>query len=83
MTVPDSATPAAKKSFLARITAKQWVAIVLTALAVVFIVQNKAQVPVHLLWFTVRWPLWVVLAVTLAVGWVAGWLITRNHAKRR
>ncbi|GAB2545992.1 LapA family protein [Nocardia heshunensis] len=70
-------TEPSKPSVLSRISPKQWLAIILTALAVAFIVVNRHQVDIKFLLITVRSPMWLVLLVTFAVGWLVG-LLTRR-----
>ncbi|MFF3573654.1 hypothetical protein [Nocardia jiangxiensis] len=67
----------AKPSMLSRISVTQWVAIVLTVLAVVFIIENRHRVEIELLAVTIRSPMWLVLLVMFVVGWLAGILFRR------
>ncbi|MBY8861448.1 hypothetical protein K7711_33580 [Nocardia sp. CA2R105] len=62
----------AKRSMVSRISVTQWVAIVLTVLAVVFIIENRHRVEIELLAITIRSPMWLVLLVMFVVGWLAG-----------
>lgn len=60
---------------LTRFAVRNWVAIALVALAVVFIAQNRTLQEVRFLWITVTSPMWLLLAAMLLVGIVAGWLL--------
>ncbi|MFE3102417.1 hypothetical protein ACFROC_09650 [Nocardia tengchongensis] len=71
-------TEPSKPSALARISAKQWVAIILTVLAVLFILENRHKVDIEFLLITIRSPMWLILLVTFAVGWLVG-LLTRRR----
>ncbi len=73
----DSTTQ--KKSLLSRMTPGRWLALVLVVLAVIFIFQNTATASISLAWFTIDAPLWLVLLVVFAIGWVAGWLLGRRR----
>ena len=61
--------------------AKRWLSIVLVALTVVFVAQNQQEVSFSLLWATFFAPLWVVLAIVLVVGLLAGGLRVRSKHK--
>ncbi len=60
-----------------RISAGQWLAIVLTVLAVLFIIENRHRVEIEFLLITIRSPMWLVLLVMFVVGWLAGILVRR------
>lgn len=62
---------------------KQIVAILLGVLAVVFVLQNRADASINLLWITVTMPVWVAFAGLLVVGIVIGYLLAGRRAKRR
>ncbi|RDI49946.1 hypothetical protein [Nocardia mexicana] len=64
----------AKPSIVSRISITQWLAIVLTVLAVLFIVANRDRVEIEFLLITIRSPMWLILLVMFAVGWLAGLL---------
>jgi uncharacterized integral membrane protein len=66
-----------KPSFVSRISATQWLAIVLTVLAVLFIIENRHRVEIEFLLITIRSPMWLVLLVMFVVGWLAGLLVRR------
>ena len=68
-----------KRSILARISGAQWLALVLTVLAVLFVVENRNRVDIEFLLITIRSPLWLILLVMFAVGWLVG-LFTRHRS---
>ncbi|MBF6147346.1 hypothetical protein A5780_20440 [Nocardia sp. 852002-20019_SCH5090214] len=70
---------AAKPSLLSRISARQWVAIVLAVLTVIFVAQNHHRVDINILTVTIRSPMWLVLLIMFLVGWVAGLLTRRSR----
>lgn len=68
---------AAKPSLLTRISPRQWVAIVLAILAIIFVAQNHHRVDINILTVTIRSPLWLILLIMFVVGWIVG-LFTRR-----
>ncbi|WP_280236891.1 hypothetical protein [Nocardia cyriacigeorgica] len=68
-----------KRSVLGRVSPTQWVALVLTILAVVFILQNRTKVSIDILAVTITSPMWVILLFLFLVGWVAGVLTMRRR----
>ncbi|TCJ96431.1 DUF1049 domain-containing protein [Nocardia alba] len=72
---------AGKRSVLRRISPTQWVAIGLSILAVVFVVENRGKVSVEILLITVTSPMWLILLAMFIVGWIAGVLTTRRARK--
>jgi len=60
------------------LNAKQIMAIALVILALVFILQNLTYVRVEFFLIHSAAPLWLVLLVTLAVGYVIGWTSKRR-----
>ncbi|WP_227981244.1 hypothetical protein [Nocardia spumae] len=71
-----------KTSVLSRISAAQWVAIVLAVLAVIFVAQNHHRVDINILMVTIASPMWLVLLVMFVVGWLAGLLTRRSRRER-
>lgn len=65
-----------------RLSPTQWLALVLAALALVFILMNRDSTTINFFGATVRAPLWLVLVVIFAVGWLTGVLMTRRKQKR-
>ncbi|WP_328290937.1 LapA family protein [Nocardia aurantiaca] len=72
-------TEPSKPSPLSKISMKQWIAIVLTVLAVIFIAENRHRVEIEFLLLTIRSPMWLVLLVTFAIGWIVGVLTRRSR----
>lgn len=64
--------------WIQRITIKQWSAVALTVIALVFILQNLYRVRVQLLFFHASAPLWAVMLGTLVVGYLIGRFSTRR-----
>ncbi|WP_280276368.1 DUF1049 domain-containing protein [Nocardia wallacei] len=52
-------------------------AVVLTVLAAVFVIENRGRVEIEFLLITIRSPMWLVLLVVFAVGWLSGMLFRR------
>ena len=61
----------------------QWLGLVLVAIAIAFIAQNRSDVSVALLWVTVSAPLWLVLALISLVAFGAGYLLAWGRGRRR
>lgn len=68
-----------KRSLLSRITPTQWVALALTVLAILFVVENRTKVSIEFLLITIRSPMWLVLLVMFVVGWLVGLLTARQR----
>lgn len=77
MSQPD--TTASK----ARVTPRLVVAVLLIAVAVLFIVQNREDARVNLLWFDFTMSLWLVLLLVFLGGMASGALLWRRRAARR
>lgn len=72
-----------KRRTLPALSLSRGIALVLTILAIVFIVQNRDSISVDLFWVSVRSPLWFILIVLFAVGWLAGILTARGRTKKK
>ncbi|UYQ76971.1 LapA family protein [Glutamicibacter sp. JL.03c] len=57
---------------------RQWAAIALVIVALVFILQNLTYVRVEFFLIHTAAPLWLVLLVTLAAGYAIGWFSKRR-----
>jgi lipopolysaccharide assembly protein A len=68
-----------KRSILQRTSPTQWLALVLTILAVIFILQNRGKVSIDILAITITSPMWVALLAIFLVGWAAGVLTMRRR----
>ncbi|GAA3325125.1 LapA family protein [Paeniglutamicibacter sulfureus] len=58
--------------FFARLSAKNWIAIVGAVLAAIFILQNRQRVRIEFLFLDLNAPLWISLGAVLLMGWVMG-----------
>ncbi|MET0995843.1 MAG: lipopolysaccharide assembly protein LapA domain-containing protein [Mycobacterium sp.] len=62
-----------------RFALRYWVAMVLAALAAIFVAQNRDRVSVHVLWVTVDSPMWFILVIIFLVGILIGLLLHRRR----
>ena len=62
-----------------RFALRYWVALILVALAALFVAQNRDQVRVHVLWVTVESPMWAILVIIFVVGLLIGQLLRRRR----
>lgn len=62
-----------------RFAVRYWVALILVALAAIFVAQNRDRVGVHVLWVTVSSPMWFILAIIFFVGLLIGLLLHRRR----
>ena len=60
-----------------------WLPILLVIVALVFIFTNREPANVTIVAGTVSMPLWLALAVTTLIGFVAGWFFGRRGAKNK
>ncbi|MDR4534736.1 MULTISPECIES: lipopolysaccharide assembly protein LapA domain-containing protein [unclassified Glutamicibacter] len=66
---------------LSRITAKGWTGIAVAVVVLVFILQNFQHVRVRLIFVDTIAPLWIVLLVTLLLGFLVGAFTTGRKRK--
>ncbi|MCU0265657.1 MAG: LapA family protein [Actinomycetia bacterium] len=66
-----------------KVTPRLVLALVLIAVAVLFIVQNRETATVNLLWFDFDMRLWVALLLVFLGGMASGALLWRRRAARR
>jgi putative membrane protein len=66
-----------------RFLKERWIAIILTILAIAFIVQNHRTVSIDLFWMRVHFPLWATLAIVFLLGALVAWLVGRRSRKNR
>lgn len=59
------------------------VGIVITVIAVIFVVQNTEDVTVDFLWLSLSMPLWVFILIMLALGAALGWIVRWRLRRRR
>jgi lipopolysaccharide assembly protein A len=60
---------------------RYWLALILVALAAIFIAQNRDRPRVHILWITVESPMWFILTAMLVVGFLVGLLLGRRRRR--
>jgi len=60
-------------------SAKPIIVGILLLLLVIVIVQNSADTKLHILFFNVTWPLWLLLTVFAVVAFAAGWFAGRTR----
>jgi uncharacterized integral membrane protein len=70
-----------QRSLLRRFAVRYWLAIVLVALAAIFIGQNRSSISVDFLWVRIAAPLWLLLTVMIAVGVLIGLLLRRRRRR--
>lgn len=70
------------QNLLSKVSPAGWAAVVLSIIAVIFVLQNRASTSIQLFWITVDSPLWFTLLIVFLVGWVVGVLTMRSRAKR-
>lgn len=75
----STAPPTTGSTKRRRVPVKLIVALVLVALAIVFIVQNRQETNIYLLLWTISGPLWSALTGVLVFGGVAGFLLVRRR----
>lgn len=73
---------ARKPGLFGRLVATHWVALLLALVTIVFIAQNRAEVPIQVFWIEVRAPLWFALVGTALVGLLVGVLGSRRRTAR-
>ena len=62
-----------------RFAVRYWLALILVALAAIFVAQNRDRVSVLVLWVTVDSPLWFILVIIFCMGVVIGLLLHRRR----
>lgn len=81
-----ASTPADRpRSFGKRIAAvppRVWAALVLLALGVAFIAQNRQSVRIRWLTISVTSPLWTALLTVMVIGMLIGLLVRRRSSHR-
>lgn len=68
---------------LARLSRRNIIAVVLVAVAAIFILQNRNSTTIQLFWVSLQAPLWIVLLAVFLIGWGAGVLTTRRTKNNR
>jgi len=77
--MPSQEAPSSPGRAVGRFVLHNWVAIVLVALAAVFIGQNRDRQRISLLWISVESPMWLLLSAMLLIGIVVGLLLRRHR----
>ncbi|MET7767257.1 hypothetical protein [Nocardia sp. NPDC005366] len=80
MTTGADMADTTKRSILSRISPTQWLALVLTVLAVFFVVENRNQVSIEFLLIDITAPMWLILLVMFVIGWGVGRLSYRRRS---
>jgi uncharacterized integral membrane protein len=62
---------------------KLGIAAVLVILLLLYIFQNTVKVPFNFLFFDFVWPLWLIILVSLVIGFLVGMLVNTLLARRR
>jgi uncharacterized integral membrane protein len=62
---------------------RRWLAILIVVVAAVVIAANRDEVEFSLVFTHFAMPLWVILAVTFALGIIVGWIAKTRRAGRR
>ena len=61
---------------------RRWLAVALIIVVIIFVVQNRTSAPIQLFTVQVSLPQWSILAIILAVGLLAGYLLGRVRRRR-
>lgn len=77
MAQDEAARPAGR---VRRFAMRYWLALILVALAAIFVAQNRERVRVHVLWVSVDSPMWILLTIIFVIGIVIGLLLHRRKA---
>jgi len=56
---------------------------ILAVVALLFILQNTDKAHFEFLWYDLDWPMWVMLALTLVIGFFIGWFTHLRRIRRR
>lgn len=75
----DVSAPAARGP-ARRLAVRYWLALILVALAAIFVAQNRDRVTVHVLWAAADSPLWFILVIIFCMGVVIGLLLHRRRS---
>lgn len=74
--------PNAFLRWLRSIPFRTWIALAITIVALIFVLQNRHDTSIYLFNVSVTAPLWTTLLITLVVGVVVG-LLTRRKRRDR
>ncbi len=62
-----------------RMSPRAWVGLAIAIVSIAFIIQNRQEVEINLLLFTVSAPLYIVLSAVFLAGALTLWLIARRR----
>ncbi|MGN2640960.1 DUF1049 domain-containing protein [Nocardia takedensis] len=71
-----------RRNVLTRVSPTQWLALGLTVLAVLFVVENRDKVSIEILLISISAPMWLILLAMFLIGWAVG-LLTRRRTARK
>jgi lipopolysaccharide assembly protein A len=74
-------TSAEDGNALTRFLEERWLTLVLIAIAVLFIAQNRRSVSIELFWASLSAPLWLVMVLLFLLGLLAG--VGRTKRRQR
>jgi uncharacterized integral membrane protein len=80
--MPAENAEAVARGRVRRFALRHWAALILVALAAVFIAQNRDRVNIHILWITVAAPMWFIFTSLVVVGVLVGLLLRRRRRRR-
>jgi uncharacterized integral membrane protein len=75
--------PPAVLRWLRSIPIRTWIALVIVAVALAFVLQNRNNATIYLFNVAVTAPLWTTLLITLVVGILVGLLARRRRRDRK
>jgi uncharacterized integral membrane protein len=61
------------------VTSRNIAAAVIVVVALVFVLENRAETKISFVLTSVDAPLWVALGATFLLGMLAGWLVSRRR----
>lgn len=76
-------TPARKSTSGIRLTPKAVIAIVVSAVSLIFVFSNSGDVTLSWAWLEITAPGWVMLLLLLGAGMAVGFFLGRNRYKRK
>jgi uncharacterized integral membrane protein len=68
------------RSFIGRLTFRNWVSVALVVVAIAFILQNRDVVSVDLFSVNIQLRLWICLSLVFIAGWLSGRLSRKARA---
>lgn len=61
---------------------RRWLGLIIALLVIIFVVQNGLVTDttnVHILFWSMSWPNWLLITVVFFAGWLVGWLLSRRN----